>query len=104
MGRVEVWEELEKRRMGNCGQDGKLKTINRKYKTYFQENYMGFWTARLFIVITIMKLSIKIIKYITETISNRKPWRSVNSEYHMRRNCVPVEAFLSTLISVSFSM
>lgn len=71
MGRVEVWEELEKRRMGNCGQDGKLKRINRKYKTYFQENYMGFWTARLFIVITIMKLSIKIIKYITESPGDR---------------------------------
>lgn len=82
MGSVEVWEELKKRRMGNCGQNVKLKRINRKYKTYLQENYMGFCTARLFIVITIMKLSIKIIKYIIETISNRKPWRLVKSEYH----------------------
>lgn len=84
--------------MGNCGQDIKTNKINKNYKRNFQENYMGFCSP--FVVNTIMKLSVKIIKLIIETISNRKPWRSWRSENLRRRNCVTVEAFSSALISM----
>lgn len=59
--------------MGNCGQDIKTNKINKNYKRNFQENYMGFCSTKSFVVNTIMKLSVKIIKLIIETISNRKP-------------------------------